>query len=298
MLLQWAARDSNIAMRILLLGAGGQLATDLLATLTGDKVFPFTHEEVDICDAALVRTRVSNLRPDVIINTAAFHRVDECEDQPEQSFRENAVGVYHLARVAAEVGAVLVHFSTDYVFDGAKRSPYVETDAPNPQSVYALSKRAGELIVQRYCQRYFLARTCGLYGLANRRGKGTNFVETMLGLAQQGQPIRVVTDQVLTPTSSADLARALCPLIHTDRFGLYHLTNTGQCTWFEFAREIFRLAGLSPDLQPTTSEALARKARRPAYSVLDNFNYRAAGFPDLPPWEEALADYLRQRGGL
>ncbi len=292
-------------MRILLLGAGGQLATDLLATLPGDKVFPFTHEELDICDAAMVRSRVSNLRPDAIFNTAAFHRVDECEEQPEQSFRVNAVGVYHLARVAAAVGAVLVHFSTDYVFDGAKRTPYIETDAPNPQSVYALSKRAGELIVQRYCPRYLLVRTCGLYGLAptmsgqaNRRGKGTNFVETMLRLAEAGQPIRVVTDQVLTPTSSADLARALGPLIHTERFGLYHLTNTGQCSWFEFAQEIFRLAGLSPDLRPTTSEALGRKARRPAYSVLDNFNYRAAGFPDLRPWQEALADYLQLRAAL
>ncbi len=282
-------------MRILLLGAGGQLATDLLATLTGDKIFPFAHEEFDICDPTVVRARVNNLRPDAILNTAAFHRVDDCEDEPEQAFRVNAVGVYHMARVAAEVGAVLVHISTDYVFDGAKRAPYVETDAPNPQSVYALSKRAGELIVQRYCQRYFLVRTCGLYGLANRRGKGTNFVETMLRLAGDGQTIRVVTDQVLSPTSSADLARALNPLLHTDRFGLYHLTNTGQCTWFEFAQEIFRLSGLSPDLQPITSEALARKARRPAYSVLDKANYRAAGYPDLRPWQEALADYLKRR---
>ncbi len=282
-------------MRILLLGAGGQLATDLLATLTSDKIFPFAHEELDITDAALVRSRVGNLRPDAVINTAAFHRVDNCEDEPEQAFRVNAVGIYHLARVAAEVGAVLVHISTDYVFDGAKRAPYVEIDAPNPQSVYALSKRAGELIVQRYCQRYFLVRTCGLYGRSNRHGKRTNFVETMLRLAEDGQPIRVVTDQVLTPTSSADLARALNPLIHTDRFGLYHLTNTGQCSWYEFAQEVFRLSGLSPDLQPTTSEALARKARRPAYSVLDNTNYRAAGYPDLRPWQEALADYLKRR---
>jgi len=282
-------------MRILLLGAGGQLATDLLATLTGDKIFPFAHEEFDICDPTVVRARVSNLRPDAILNTAAFHRVDECEDEPEQAFRVNSVGVYHMARVAAEVGAVLVHVSTDYVFDGAKGTPYVETDAPNPQSVYALSKRAGELIVQRYCQRYFLVRTCGLYGLANRRGKGTNFVETMLRLAEDGQPIRVVTDQVLSPTSSADLALALNLLIHTDRFGLYHLTNTGQCSWYEFAQEVFRLSRLSPDLQPITSEALARKARRPAYSVLDNANYRAAGYPDLRPWQDALADYLKRR---
>jgi dTDP-4-dehydrorhamnose reductase len=281
-------------MRILLLGAGGQLATDLLATLTGDKIFRSPTRSWTSA-TRLWCARVSNLRPDAILNTAAFHRVDDCEDEPEQAFRVNSVGVYHMARVAAEVGAVLVHVSTDYVFDGAKGAPYVETDAPNPQSVYALSKRAGELIVQRYCQRYFLVRTSGLYGLASRRGKGTNFVETMLRLAEDGQPIRVVTDQVFSPTSSADLARALNLLIHTDRFGLYHLTNTGQCTWYEFAQEVFRLSGLSPDLHPTTSEALARKARRPAYSVLDNANYRAAGYPDLRPWQEALADYLKRR---
>jgi len=282
-------------MRIVLLGAGGQLATDIVATLKQDKTFAFTHAELDITDAATVHSRIVGLRPDCVINTAAFHRVDECEDQPGKSLEVNAVGVYNLARAANEAGSILVHFSTDYVFDGAKRAPYVETDAPNPQSIYALSKRAGERIVQQYCPRHFLIRTCGLYGRAHRRGKGTNFVETMLEQAQAALPIRVVTDQVLTPTASADLARALNPLIHTDRFGLYHLTNTGECSWHEFAQEIFRLAGLAPDVQPITSEALGRKARRPAYSVLDNANYRAVGFPDMRPWQEALAEYMRTR---
>jgi dTDP-4-dehydrorhamnose reductase len=282
-------------MRIVLLGAGGQLATDLLATLKQDKIFPFPHAEIDVTDAATVHSRIVGLRPDCVINTAAFHRVDECEDEPGKSFEVNAVGVYNVARAAHQAGSILVHFSTDYVFDGAKRAPYVETDPTNPQSIYALSKRAGERIVQQYCPQHFLIRTCGLYGHAHRQGKGTNFVETMLAKAQAGEPLRVVSDQVLTPTSSADLARALEPLIHTDRFGLYHLTNTGECSWFDFAQEIFRLAGLTPDLQPITSEALGRKARRPAYSVLDNFNYRAAGFSDLRSWQDALADYLRTR---
>jgi len=280
-------------MRIVLLGAGGQLATDLVATLKLDKIFPFSHAEIDITDAATVQSRIVGLRPDCVINTAAFHRVDDCEDQPGKSFEVNAVGVYNVARAANQAGSILVHFSTDYVFDGAKRAPYVETDATNPQSIYALSKRAGERIVQQYSPPHFLIRTCGLYGHAHQRGKGTNFVETMLEQAQAGLPIRVVTDQVLTPTASADLARALDPLIHTDRFGLYHLTNTGECSWYEFAQEVFRLARLTPDVQPITSEALGRKARRPAYSVLDNANYRAAGFPDLRPWQEALSDYLR-----
>ncbi|MBI2956349.1 MAG: dTDP-4-dehydrorhamnose reductase [Acidobacteria bacterium] len=284
-------------MRILLLGAGGQLATDIAAALTGDKIIPLTHAELDICDAAEVRQRVESLRPDCIVNTAAFHRVDECEEQPERSFGVNAVGVYHLARAAGAVGAILVHFSTDYVFDGAQRAPYRETDRPNPLSVYAISKRAGELIVERYCEKYFLIRTCGLYGRAGSRARqGSNFVEDMLRLAREGKPIRVVTDQVLTPTSTADLAQKLVPLLHSTHFGLYHMTNAGECSWYEFAREIFRLAGLQPDLQPTTQAELARKARRPPYSVLDNYNYRAAGFDDFRPWQEALADYLHGRG--
>ncbi|MFQ5695952.1 MAG: dTDP-4-dehydrorhamnose reductase [Terriglobia bacterium] len=282
-------------MRILLTGAGGQLAHDLQACLTRDEVVALPHTELDICDAEAVRAALARHRPDCLINTAAFHRVDDCEDHPEKSFGVNAVGVYHLARAAASAGAVLVHFSTDYVFSGGQRTPYVETDVPNPQSIYAMSKRAGELIVERYCEKYFLIRTCGLYGLSGRSGKGGNFVETMRRRAREGKPLRVVNDQVLTPTSAADLAEKLVPLIHSHHYGLYHMTNTGECSWYEFAREIFRLARLAPDLQPTTSAQFAAKARRPAYSVLDNRAYRAAGYEDFRSWQEALADYFRQR---
>ena len=187
---------------------------------------------------------------------------------------------------------MLVHFSTDYVFDDPQRKPFVETDTSSPQSIYALSKLAGELIVRRYAQKYFLIRTCGLYGRTGSGGKGGNFVKTMLRLARAGKPIRVVSDQVLTPTSTKDLAEKLAPLLHTNKYGLYHMTNTGECSWCDFAAEIFRLAGLTPDLQPTTSAAFGAKARRPAYSVLDNLAYRNAGFADFRPWQEALADYL------
>jgi dTDP-4-dehydrorhamnose reductase len=229
------------------------------------------------------------------VNTAAFHRVDDCEEQVAQSFAVNAVGVHNLVRAANQVGAVLVHFSTDYVFDGSQRRPYAETDHPHPQSIYALSKLAGELMVRRYADKYFLIRTCGLYGHAGSSGKGGNFVETMVRLAKAEKPIRVVNDQVLTPTSTKDLAEKLVPLIHTDRYGLYHMTNTGECSWYEFAREVFRLAGLKPNLEPTTTAAFGAPARRPAYSVLDNLAYRAAGFADFRPWQEALSDYIRSR---
>lgn len=282
-------------MRILLLGADGQLAHDLKKTLMAEEVTGLGHAELDITDAAAVEAVAKKYQPDCLLNTAAFHRVDDCENQVEKSFAVNTVAVHNLARVANQVGAALMHFSTDYVFEGARRKPYVETDLPNPQSVYALSKWAGELIVRQYARKHFVIRTCGLYGHRGSTGKGGNFVETMLRLARDRKSIRVVQDQVLTPTSTQDLAEKLAPLLHTEKYGLYHMTNTGECSWFEFAREIFRLAGLSPDLQPTTSAAFGAQATRPSYSVLDNRAYRQAGFADFRPWQEALADYLRHR---
>lgn len=282
-------------MRILLIGANGQLAHDLSQVLLNDEVSGLTHAELDICDRDRLFETVNQLHPDCLINTAAFHRVDDCEDLPAKAFEVNAVAVRQVVEAANRVSAVLVHFSTDYVFDGAQRVPYVESDQPNPLSIYGISKFAGEMVVRRYCQRYFLVRTCGLYGQAGSSGKGGNFVETMLRLASAGRPIRVVNDQVLTPTSTRDLATKLDELIHTDRYGLYHMTNTGECTWYEFAKEIFRLAGLKPDLQPTTSTEFGAKAVRPSYSVLDNVALRAAGFADFRPWREALANYMRER---
>lgn len=282
-------------MRILLTGGDGQLARDLCSRLTEDKIVALSHTALDICDAEAVRAAVESHRPDCIVNTAAYHRVDNCEDEPGKSFATNAVGVYHLACAASAAGAALVHFSTDYVFDGTGRQPYVETDAPCPLSVYALSKRAGEVVVERYCESHFLVRTCGLYGPGSNRSKGGNFVERMLRLAKERKQIRVVNDQVLTPTSTVELAQKLAPLIHSNRYGLYHMTNTGECSWYEFTQQAFRLAGLSPAVEPVSSEAFAAKARRPPYSVLDNRAYRAAGYPDFRPWQEALAEYMRLR---
>jgi dTDP-4-dehydrorhamnose reductase len=282
-------------MRILVTGAGGQLARDLIPCLAGEELLALTREQLDITDESAVRAAVAQHRPGCIVNCAAWNRVDDAEDSPAACFAVNTLGVAHLARAAAAAGAALAHFSSDYVFDGAKRAPYVETDPPNPQSLYALSKRAGELVVERTCEKYLLIRTCGLYGQGGSRRQGGNFVETLLERARAGQPLRVVNDQVVTPTSTAELAQKLVPLLRSQRYGLYHMTNAGECSWYDFAREIFRLAGLAPDLQPTSTAALGRRARRPAYSVLDNANYRAAGFPDFRPWQEALADYMKNR---
>jgi dTDP-4-dehydrorhamnose reductase len=282
-------------VRILILGAGGQLANELERVLAGDEVLALSHAEADICDEDAVARHVRNFQPGCIVNTAAYHRVDDCEDEVERSFRVNAVALKGLCNIANSAGAALVHFSTDYVFDGAQRRPYRETDVPNPISIYGMSKLAGEQIVRRYGERYFLIRTCGVYARDGSRSKGGNFVETMLRLAAEGRTIRVVNDQVATPTSAKDLVKSLVPMLHSDRYGLYHMTNNGSCSWFDFAREIFKRANLPANVQPVSSAEFRVKARRPPYSVLDNLALREAGFPELPPWQQALAEYLHER---
>jgi dTDP-4-dehydrorhamnose reductase len=205
------------------------------------------------------------------------------------------MGVRNLAQAAEQAGASLVHFSTDYVFGGEKRTPYREGDLPQPLSVYAISKLAGEFAARQYCSRHFVIRTCGLYGMGGSRSKGGNFVETMLKLAAQKKTIRVVADQIVTPTSTADLAERVLPLIESDGYGLYHMSSAGECSWHAFAAEVFRLAGVNADLQPTDSKSFGAKARRPPYSVLDNWQMRAAGIAEFRPWQEALAEYIAQR---
>jgi dTDP-4-dehydrorhamnose reductase len=283
-------------MRVLLTGATGQLATDLLSLLRREHgVVAVSHGDLDVSNHAAVRARLEQERPDVVINTAAFHRVDDCEQQIEPAFRVNAFAVLNLARCCAAQQATLVHFSTDYVFGGDVPSPRDEGDAAVPISVYGASKLAGEHLLRQSCSRYFLIRTCGLYGHAGSSGKGGNFVETMLRLAGQGKSIRVVGDQVLTPTATVDLARKVVELLATEAYGLYHITNSGSCSWFEFTSEIFRLAGVSADLSPTTSAEYGAPARRPAYSVLRHGRLAALGLDDMSDWKDALARYLRGR---
>ncbi|HEY6291236.1 MAG TPA: dTDP-4-dehydrorhamnose reductase [Terriglobia bacterium] len=282
-------------MKIMLIGAGGQLGSDLLRVLPAANTVPLTHADIEITDPRSVQTAFEQHRPDVVINTTAFHRVDECESQMERTFQVNTFAVRGLAQACKQFGAVLVHFSTDFVFSGEKQEPYVETDRPRPLSVYGTSKLAGEHLVAATLERHFLIRTCGLYGLGGSRSKGGNFVETMLRLAAQGKTIRVVADQTVTPTYTADLAGKVTQLISTQAFGLYHITNNGWCSWFEFARAIFDLSGVSADLKPTTSEAFGAPARRPVYSVLRHQRLESLGLDDMPVWNASLRRYLAER---
>ena len=287
-------------VRCALIGAAGQLGFDLARTfdLPGALV-RLTRADVDLLDADATARILRDLRPTHVVNTAAYNLVDRAEDEPSAAFALNADAVGALADVCESLGATLVHFSTDYVFDGHRSTPYGEGDAPGPLSRYGESKLAGERMALMRCRRAFVFRVCGLFGVARSAGKGgTNFVETMLRLAREGRPIRVVRDQVLTPSYTLDLAPKVWRVMAGGSPGLYHLTNAGETSWYDFAREVFRLSGLTPDLTRVTAAEYGARARRPAYSVLGHGRLGALGEDDLRPWQEALAAYLRERAGV
>jgi dTDP-4-dehydrorhamnose reductase len=279
-------------MRYAIIGAAGQLGRDFCPRLRGE-VVPLGRDRADLTRPDLLRSTLNDLRPDVVVNCAAYNFVDKAEAEPAAACAVNAWGVRDLAAACRDLSCTLVHFSTDYVFglDEARRTPWAETDAPGPVSVYGLSKLAGEYLVRATCPRHVVVRTCGLYGVWGSGGKGGNFVETMLRVAGQGKPLRVVADQTCTPSYTVDVAGAAAALLTTERHGLFHATNAGECTWFEFARAIFELAGVRADLTAITSREFGAAARRPAYSVLAP----SAGVGPLRPWREALAAYLGER---
>jgi len=287
-------------MKILLVGADGQLGTDLTKVIPKEQLIPLTIKDLDIAKQKEVSQVLENYSPQVVINTAAFHRVDDCEDQVLEAFLVNAVGVKYLAEACLRVDATLVHISTDYVFDGEKNTPYVETDPPNPQSIYAISKLAGEQIVRRYLTKYFVIRSSGLYGVAGCLGKGGgNFVENMIKRAETQKELKVVTDEVLAPTYTLDLAKKIYELIQTSYYGLYHIVNHGECSWHDFAVKIFELLGKKEvSIIPTTSTEFKTKAKRPKYSVLRNARLESLKMDDLRDWKGALKAYLIEKGYL
>jgi dTDP-4-dehydrorhamnose reductase len=280
-------------VKIALLGANGQLGQDLQQALRSHDVRPLTRKEFDVTDHALTRSSLMDIRPDIILNTTAYHRVDDCETHAELAYAANVLAVLNLARIANDLDAVLVHISTDYVFDGRTKQPYTEKIEPYPLSVYANSKFAGECLVRSMARKHFLIRSCGLYGAAGSQGKGGNFVQTMLAKARRKEAIRVVDDQVVTPTYTVDLADQIARILPTEHFGLFHMTNEGSCTWFEFARSIFEIAGLEADLSPTNSDVYKAPAIRPKYSVLENARLKELGLNQMRHWRDALAAYLK-----
>jgi dTDP-4-dehydrorhamnose reductase len=280
---------------VVVVGATGQLGADLVEVFRGEAVTGLGHEALEIGDPAAVEATLGRLAPQVVVNTAAFHNVPRCESEEARAFALNAIAPRHLARTCSALGARLVHVSTDYVFDGVKGAPYVETDRPNPLNVYGVSKLAGEHGVLNEGGSHQVVRSSGLYGVRPCRAKGGNFIDTMFKLARERPEVRVVDDEVLTPTFTADLAAQIRLLALEGPPGLYHATNQGQCSWYEFARAIFDLGGLATPLSPTTVKEFQSPVRRPFYSVLDNAALRAAGLDRMRPWRDALADYMRRR---
>jgi dTDP-4-dehydrorhamnose reductase len=283
-------------MKILLIGSNGQLGTDLLADLqsAGHSVTPATRATLDICDPVKTRATIAENAPDLVINTAAFHNVELCETESEQAFRVNAIAIRDLALSCKELGCDLMHFSTDFVFGGQSRQPYKETDLPDPVNVYGASKLAGEKLVALTMEGNYVIRTCGLYGTAGSRSRYGNFVDKILKRAVAGEPLRVVDDQVLTPTSTRDLAHAVNQLIETKKYGLYQITNEGECSWYEFACRALELSGIRADIQPQSSSNA--KVSRPTYSVLSKEKLYSVGVSKMPLWQDALARYISQKG--
>jgi dTDP-4-dehydrorhamnose reductase len=279
-------------MRIVVTGAGGMLASDVVgaAEAVNHEVEALARADLDVTDADAAASAIAAARPDAVVNCAAYTDVDGAEDDLEQAMKVNAEGAGAVAAAAEAAGARVVYPSTDYVFDGAKLAPYVESDEPRPLSVYAQSKLAGEHATSEANRRHFVVRSAWLFGVA-----GGNFVETMLRLGEAHGEVLVVRNQVGSPTYSAHLAEAIIRVVDTDAHGVHHLAGAGECSWYDFASEIFRQAGVECRVLSCTTQELGRPAPRPAYSVL------ASERPDailLPEWEAGLAAYLEQRAAV
>jgi len=288
-------------MKVLVTGANGQLGIDLGKVLRDSELIPLTHRDIEIGDMNSVKEAFNRYKPDAVINTAAYVRVDDCETEQDKAFLINALGARNIAVVAQELGAKLAHISTDYVFGGVAEAhavPYTEFDTPTPLSIYGKSKLAGEVFVQHLCSRHFIVRTSGLFGIAGASGKGGNFVETILKLGKERDELRVVNDQAFSPTYTKDLAAKIAQLIQTEYYGIFHITNKGSCSWHEFAREILKQARLKTPVIPISSDQYPQKARRPRFSMLDNYQLRLLGMDDMRPWQEALRDYMINKGHI
>ncbi len=276
-------------MKATILGASGLLGKALMREWSGDEVVGLGSRDVDIRDADRVREVLQKARPDWIVLAAAYTDVDGCESHPDRAFAVNRDGAVNVAQAAQRIGAKLLFLSSDYVFDGKKTSPYETGDARNPQSVYGRSKAEAEVQLQEVLPECCIARTSWLFGAG-----GKCFPDTILKLAASRPALDVVSDQRGCPTYSVDLARAIIELCRKDASGIVHVTNAGNCSWFEFAREIVKGAGLATEVRPVSSQQMARPAPRPAYSVLSSKSLQQHGIA-MPTWQDALQRYLQER---
>lgn len=282
------AESPSRPLRVLVTGAAGMLGRAVVQEFGGaHEVLPLLRSDCDLTDPQRTRSAFAALAPDHVVHCAAWTDVDGCETDPEKAHIQNAFATRNVVLATQRLDAALIYISTDYVFDGRQERPYGEDDPPSPVNVYGRTKRDGEAHVWRHLGRGAVVRTSWLFGPGGR-----HFVRTIAGRLLQGQPLQVVQDQVGSPTYTLDLARALRSLAESELYGVYHVTNTGQCSWFEFAREIEALLGTGTSVLPCRSEEYPRPAPRPRHSVLDNGHYRLSGLPALRPWKEALRAYV------
>ena len=282
--------------RVTIIGANGQLGSDLVSAFGHEEydVTELTHKDISVEDVDSVHKVLRELKPDVILNTAAYHTVPRCEENPTTAFNVNSMGALNVARIAQEIGAVNVYFSTDYVFDGSKKAPYPESDLPNPLNVYANTKLSGEYYSLNYAPSSFVLRVSGLYGRVPCRAKGgNNFVTTMIKLSKEKPEVRVVNDEILTPTPTWEVAKETVELIKREAFGLYHLTCEGECSWYEFARVIFDTLKLDTPLHSCSVRDFPSEVKRPFYSVLQNKHLEMINAEPMPRWQDALKKFLQ-----
>jgi dTDP-4-dehydrorhamnose reductase len=288
-------------MKVAVIGSSGQLGSDIVAVFSdrGDEVVSITHSDIELSDLGSVKNCLGRSNAEFVVNTAAMHHVEHCEQDPEKAFAVNAIGARNLALVTREMGAALVYISTDYVFDGKKREPYVEEDIPLPLNVYGTSKLTGECFVRTLNPKHFVLRTSALYGKHPCRAKGgRNFVELMLKLGRERGSVRVVDNEHVSPTSTIGLARQIVALSGCREYGLYHSTAEGSCSWYQFAKAIFAAAKITAQVEVADPLEFAGKVPRPYYSVLENRRLKAAGLNVFQSWEEGLAEYLWVSPGL
>jgi len=289
----------STAARALITGGGGQLASDLEALLQGGgQVYAPPRADLDITDDGAVESLFAEFRPTVVFNCAAFHNVEVCERAEDQAFAVNARAVKRLAVQSTAVGAQFIHLSTNYVFDGTSTVPYVEDDLPNPRSIYAISKLAGEHVALAYAPGALVVRTAGLYGLHGSASKGGNFVTRMIARAREHGALKVVADQQLTPTFTADLASGILAAVHAGVTGTLHVTNSGATSWHGFTEAIMQLAGVEVPVEEGITTIAPGAADRPLNGVLRSTVSAHAGLPALRPWRVALTDYLDRAGLL
>jgi len=289
-------------IKIAVIGSTGQLGGDIVEVFSQNDSFecvPLSHSDIDVVDANSCQV-LKEIKPDFVINTASFVRVDDCEVMPEKAMQVNGIGALNVAKVCKEINAFNIYISTDYVFDGEKKEPYVEEDFPQPINVYGASKYLGEVFTKAYSDSYAIVRVASLYGKRGARGKGGNFVEFMISKAKNNEDIYVVDDMIMSPTYTMHVAKMLEKMIKEGKIenGIYHMTNEGFCSWYEFTEKIFELLGWQDvKLNRIKTKDLNRLAKRPLFSALENKRLKEIGL-NMPRWEEGLKEYLIEKGYL